>query len=101
MENIDLARFSQAIRRQYPGITSEMADGYARLWERRIDPLCTEALSCWIREEALPEVRFQDMTLQQILAIRGDNDALQAILLMSDYIRDPSAGMRKILRPRR
>ena len=101
MGNIDLTSFSQAIRRQYPGITSEMADGYARLWERRIDPLCAEALSCWIRGEALPEVRFQEMTLQRVLNIRGDEDALQAILMMSDYIRDPSVGMKKILRPRR
>ena len=101
MESIDLQHFSSAIRRQYPGLTQKMADGYARLWVQKMEPQLIPALLCWINQEPLPAVEHHGMTLKKVLAICGDGDELQAMLLLSEYIRDPKVGMARILAPRR
>lgn len=99
MKSIDHEQFSQAILRQYPGLTASIAEGYANLWSVRIDPMLYDALECWMNQKPMPDVRSGEMTLSRILSIRGDRDELQAILLLSDYIRNPVAGMARILTP--
>ena len=104
MIQIDLNAFAKAIRETYPGYTEAFALGYARNWAERLDPMLQEAVQCWIDGKPLPEVAYQPeggkrYSIESIMALRGVNDSLQAMLLLSDYIRDPAVGEGRILRP--
>lgn len=104
MVNVDLNDFAKAIQDTYPGYTEAFAQGYARLWAERLDPMLQEAAERWIKGEPLPEVSYQPeggkrYSIQSIMDFRGVNDSMEAMLLLSDYIRDPKVGESRIMRP--
>lgn len=101
MESINLADFAKAIERQYPGLTPALAQGYANVWAEQTEPALYEALQCWIDGKPVPNVEYGEMSIQRILAIRADRDELRAILLLSEYIRNPRVGKARIMTLRR
>ena len=96
METINLSDFAKAIERQYPGITSMLAEGYARVWIEKIDPSLFDALQCWIDGKEVPDAEYDGMSIQKIMDIRHNSDVIKAILLLSDYIQDPKRGLARI-----
>lgn len=67
-------------------------------------PMLYEALQCWIAGTPLPDVSYQPeggkcYSIEGIMALRGNQDSLQAMLLLSDYIRDPALGESRIQLP--
>ena len=106
MVNVDLEKFAQAIRETYPGYTSQLAHGYAKLWAQQIHPLLQPALQSWIDGKPWEDVEYQPKggkrySVRSIMALRGSKDCLQAMLLLSEYIRDSRRGEARILMPRR
>lgn len=99
METINLSDFAKAIEKHYNYMTSDVAENCAKIWYRDLDPLCYEAVQCWINGTPVPDVQYGEMSVEQILNIRCDDDELRAILLLSDYIRDHDAGMARIFEP--
>lgn len=106
MVDVDLEKFAQAIQETYPGYTPRFAQGYAKLWAQQIHPLLQPALQSWIDGKPWKDVEYQPeghkcYSVRSIMALRGSEDCLQAMLLLSDYIADPRRGEARILMPRR
>ncbi len=106
MINVDLQRFGKAIRETYPGYNEETSVRQAKLWAERLDVAVEEAVKCWIAGEAIPDIAYtapngETFSIERIIAVRGENDYLRAMLLLSDFINDPKRGRNRILSPRR
>jgi len=92
MKIIDMERFESAIRETYPHMTPDVAARSAELWIRSIDPMLYDALNCWIDKKPVPDVRHGEFSINRIVNLRADGDYLNAMILLSEYIRDPIAG---------
>ena len=97
MDTINLSDFARAIERQYRGMTHAVAEGYARIWAQETDPSLYPALQCWIDGKPVPNETHGEMSLYDIKNILYSDDDLNAILLISGYIRDPEAGLVNIM----
>ena len=103
---VDLNKFAEAIRDTYPGYTEQAAANQSELWAQRLHPMLEEAVRCWIAGEPIENVSYQapdgeSFSIESIMDLRGDNDWLHAMLLLSDFINDPTRGRNRILSPRR
>lgn len=106
MNGIDLNEFGKAIADTYSAYTEEAAVRQAELWAERLHPMLAEALRCWIAGEPVEDVSYtapngETFSITRIMELRGENDYLRAMLLLSDFINDPARGRNRILSPRR
>lgn len=103
MQYIDMDRFKAAIREAYPTMAPAVADRYAQLWLSQIDPQLFGVLNCWINKTPISghDIQIGEFSVKRIVSIRADGDYLRAILLLSEYIRNPNAGRAKIFAPKR
>ena len=99
MADIDLNAFAAAIHRQYPGRTMAVCERYAKMWREEIDDSLQSALNCWISGKPVPNIKVGKYSIWDIMSIRPEDDWLQAILLMSEYIKNPVRGEARILQP--
>ena len=102
---IDEAAFATAIKQTYKGFDDQGAQGYARLWAERLRPELQEAVTCWIRGERVsnvawkPEEGGEEYSIESIMRLRGNQDVMEAMLLLSDYMNDPKKGKARIMTP--
>ena len=96
MEAINLSDFAKAIEKHYSSATPGIAEGYARIWLSKIDPSLYPALQCWIDGKPVPNEKRGNVSVQGIMSIRRE-DEMSALLYLSEYIRNPEAGMAKIM----
>ena len=106
MIRIDMNAFAKAITETYAGYSEEAAARQAEIWAERLHPMLEEAVKCWIAGEAVPDVSYtapdgESFSIESIISLRGENDYMRAMLLLSDFINDPRRGRNRILAPRR
>lgn len=97
MVTISIPDFAKAIENHYSVATPTIAQGYARIWLQEMDPSLYPALQCWIEGKPVPNEKRGEISVRDIMNIRYEDDELSALLFLSEYIRDPKAGMAKIL----
>ncbi len=105
VKNVDMAKYEEAVKEAYTynGVVMEVYKNYAILYTQRIAPELYGIVNDWINKEPIKDAdtKFGEYSLNMILALRPGEKILQAILLLSDYIKDPEKGKAKILSPKK
>ena len=104
MIQVNEEAFARAIQQTYKGYDDQGALGYARLWAQRLRPELEQAVTCWIQGERVPNVSYQpeggkEYSIESIMLLRGKEDVMEAMLLLSDYMNDPRVGELRIMTP--
>ena len=104
MIQIDLNRFAQALMQSYPGMDEQAAQRYAQKYQERMHPMLQRCVENWIAGKRIENVAYapegeNGFSIQDIMSWRCNNDYLEAMLLLSDYINDPKLGKARILAP--
>ena len=101
MSEINRDVFVKALCEQNPGMPAVLMGNIADTYLKDIDPRLYPALNCWINRKPVENVTYGSYSLERIMQIRGNNDYLQAMVLLSAYMKDEKRGSAMILAPRR
>lgn len=101
MIEVTLNNLTQALMRMQPGFPVAIVTRQAAQILEQVEPALYPALRSWLNAQPVGDFAHGEFTLQQIVGIRGDGDYLNAIVLMSKYMRDEKVGRALILAPRR
>ena len=101
LHNINHQEFANAIRQSYKTMTDASSFNLAAQLMESFDASLEEAVKAWIEGKEIPDTAFEKYSINKILSIRNNSDYLEAFELLSDYIRDPVIGEKRIWKPAR
>jgi len=101
LNNISRQYFSSAIEQSYRTMTDESSNNLAAQLIESLDISLEAAVNAWIDGVDIPNVSYEKYSINKILSIRNSSDYLEAFRLLSDYIKDPQAGEKRIWSPAR
>lgn len=99
LQNIDQQKFAIAIKQSYKTMTEVSSVNLALQLIDLLDATLEEAVIAWIEGSEVPDIAFEKYSVNKILSIRNNSDYLEAFRLLSDYIKDPAAGEKRIWKP--
>lgn len=96
-EKVIHSRLAQALEQGY-GLDREAARLQAAGFLLRLPEQLWKNIEEWLDGQPLSEIRYGRYSIPMILAIRQDQDFLDACDAMADYIEDAAEGERRIWR---
>jgi predicted house-cleaning noncanonical NTP pyrophosphatase (MazG superfamily) len=99
--NIDKAIIIEAIKSHNELVTDHYAEVMAEKIVNELDERLEKNLVEWINDEEISDLWIGTYCVNAIMAIRGDNNFLDALLTMNLYLQDEDKGTRRIWRGRK
>ena len=99
LKTINHQSFAEAIKQSYKTMTEVSSSILASQLIESLDTSLENAVKAWISGTDVQDVAFEKYSVNKILSIRNSNDYLEAFRLLSDYIKDPEAGEKRIWKP--
>ena len=101
MSDFDREAFIRALCDMQPGMPEQLVANMADMYLQDMDPRLYPALTSWINREPVENVTWGEFSLEKIMMIRGNDNYLDAMVLLSAYMQDEKKGRARILTPRK